>query len=223
MSRKLAFGSVLALALASTSSALAETVSFSDSIPLQSTNWDGSVTVSKFDTALGILTKVTFELFGHVEGNARFESLDSEPATVTMELAAQLTLHRPDMSTLVITLPLVATTDNVDAFDNVIDFGGLSGKTYTGLSGDDSDMAMSSAPADLMLFSGPGGMPGTITLPVLARGASTGSGAGNLLLQFATSASAEVRVTYEYEIPEPAALAPLAICGLTLARRRRRA
>jgi hypothetical protein len=210
------------IVLVMSASASAATISFSDSIPLSTTNWSSSVSVSKFDPSLGTLLGITFELSGHVEGGAKFESLDAAPATVTMDLAADIELQRPDLSTLVVSNPLVQTVDNVTAFDTVLDFGGTSGKTYTGLSADDTESAVSPPPAsDLVLFTGLG----NISLPVEAEGASTGSGAGNLILQFNTSASADVKVTYEYEpIPEPSTLGLLSmgIIGLLAWRWRRR-
>jgi hypothetical protein len=212
------------IVLLASTPATAATISFSDSIPLASTSWSSSVTVSKFDPSLGTLNSITFELDGHVEGGAKFESLDSSPTTVTMNLTADIELQRPDTSTIVITTPLVQTVDSVTAYDSVLDFGGTSGKTYAGLSADDSDSAVSPPPAsDLVLFTGLG----NITLPVEAKGASSGSGAGNLILQFNTSASADVKVTYDYEpIPEPSTLGLLSmgIMGLLahLWRRHRR-
>jgi hypothetical protein len=183
---------------------MAETISFSDSIPLSITNWSSSATVSKFDPSLGTLNSITFELEGHVEGAAKFESFDAALATVTMNLAADIELQRPDTSTLVISTPLVQTIDNVTAFDGTIDFGGTSGKTYTGLSADDSASTVSPPPAsDLVLFTGLG----NIMLPVKATGVSSGSGAGNLVMQFGTSASADVKVIYDYApIPEPSTI-----------------
>lgn len=196
--------------------ARADQISFMDTVPLQPTNFNSSVTIPKFDPNLGVLTKVIFKLDGHVEGTAKFESLDSEPAVIDMELAAQITLQRPDMSTLVVSLPLVMTSDNATAFDGLVDFDGTSGKTYAGLMADDLEMAMTMDPGDLALFTGVG----DISLPVLAMGASTGSGAGNLLLQFNTSASAGVMVTYCY-IPEPATVALCGVGALGFIRRRR--
>lgn len=194
----------------------------SASIPLSTTNWISSVTVPKFDGALGTLTKITFKLDGYVEGSAKFESLDAAPATVTMALSAEVTLQRPDLSSLVVSLPVANTLDNVSAFDGFIDFGGSSGKTYPALSAGDLQSSMLFAPfspVDAANFIG--GPLDTVTLPAKARGTSTGSGAGNLLLQFATSASAGVMVTYEYNpIPEPTTLALFALAGLALVRRR---
>jgi len=178
-----------------TNAAQAETIEFTDTVDLAPTNWADTVTFPLFDAGLGDLISVTFELGGHVEGSARFESLDAEATTVTMNLAAEIDLERPDNSNLVTVLPLVDTSDDVTAFDGVIDFEGDSGRTYEELTGDDAESVTTTAPADLALFTGVG----DIDLPAAATGASTGSGAGNLILQFATSASADVKVIYEYE------------------------
>ncbi|OWY71265.1 hypothetical protein B7486_11760 [cyanobacterium TDX16] len=209
---------VAVVAMSTVSAAQADTIMFSDNVALQPTNFMTSVTLPKFDPSLGTLDKITLKLSGHVEGMAQFESLDADPATVDMELAAQIKLQRPDLSTLVITLPLVMTTDNVTAFDGLIDFGGTSGKSYPLLTADDVDSVMTMSMMDLALFTGPG----NIMLPVMATGASTGSGAGNLLLQFSTSASANVMVTYDYTVPEPATASLLGMGAFAAVRRRRR-
>jgi hypothetical protein len=209
---------VAVVAMSAVSAAQADTIMFSDNVALQSTNFMTSVTLPKFDPSLGTLDKVTLKLSGHVEGMAQFESLDADPATVEMELAAEIKLQRPDLSTLVITLPLVMTTDNVTAFDGMIDFGGTSGKSYPLLTADDMNSVMTMSMMDLALFTGPG----NIMLPVMATGASTGSGAGNLLLQFSTSASANVMVTYDYTVPEPATASLLGLGAFAAVRRRRR-
>lgn len=209
---------VAVVAMSAVSATKADTIMFSDNVALQSTNFMTSVVLPKFDPSLGTLDKVTLKLSGHVEGMAQFESLDADPATVEMELAAEIKLQRPDLSTLVVTLPLVMTTDNVTAFDGMIDFGGTSGKSYPLLTADDVDSVMTMSMMDLALFTGPG----NIMLPVMATGASTGSGAGNLLLQFSTSASANVMVTYDYTVPEPATAGLLGMGAFAAMRRRRR-
>jgi len=182
------------------SSALAGTTQHEVILPLASTNWNTAINVPKHDMAEGCLDSVCVELVGHVEGSAAFESQDAAPAAIAMDLAATLTLQRPDLSTLVTTIPVASTIDSVTSFDGVIDFGGTSGKTYAALSGDQTEDSCSSSPADLLLFTGVG----NIGLPVDASGTSSGSGAGNLILQFSTSASATARVTYHWtECPVP--------------------
>ena len=177
----------------------AGTITHTASVSLSPTNWNTSLTFPKFDQDCDCLQSICFQLDGHVEGMAKFESMDAAPTTVTMNLQSTITLSRPDLSTLVVVIPLANTSDNVTAFDGTIDFGGTSGKTYSGLSGNATDSKCSSTEGDRALFCGTG----NISLPIQAIGTSNGSGAGNLILQFATSASAGVTVTYTYDCGTP--------------------
>ena len=195
---------VLALAVGGTIAA-ADSVQYSDSISLTKTNWSSTVTIPKFNSALGNLTSIEFYLDGYVEGSAKFESEDLEPTVVTMDLSAMLKLFRPNNTLLVVTIPVALTLDNASAFDGIIDYAGTSGKSYTGLNASKTESTTSSPPSsDLALFTGTG----NIILPVSGTGASTGSGAGNLNLKFSTSASAIARVKYYYDVvPEPSGIA----------------
>lgn len=185
------------------------------------TNWNSSVTLPKFDSSLGELVRVRWQIVGQVTGNAAFESLDGADTTITTTLSASITMTRPDSSVLSVVVPVVNNSDAVTAFDGTIDFGGTSGKSYAGLAGTASASSASVAAADIALFTAMS--PGeTISLPVIAAGTSSGSGAGNLLLLFSTFASASVTVCYEYTvIPAPSALGVLALGGLVAMRRRR--
>jgi hypothetical protein len=185
---------IAAVLVCSAGAAMAGSVTYGGGVSLATTNWSSSITFPKFNSTLGCLDSVCFSLDGHVEGTAKFESLDSGPTTVMMNLAATLTLQRPDLSTLVVTLPVASTTDNVTAFDGVVDFGGTSGRTHLGLSANSADGRCSSTLSDIALFTGSG----SIVLPCVATGSSNGSGAGNLILQFQTLASAGANVTYWY-------------------------
>lgn len=193
-----AFG-VLALGTA----AFAQTTStqcFSDSIPLQSTNWNGTVSIPKFNPALGTLQTIQFTLSGNVQGTARAESLDASPTIVNTTFSANLTLTRPDMSVIVVTIPIANFSDSFTAFDGTIDFGGTSGITHPGINASDSDMATSPPPAsDLALFTGVG----NIVLPVNAMGSSIATGSGNVVTQFTTMAQCTVDVCYTYEVNTP--------------------
>lgn len=176
------------------------TICFSDSIPLQSTNWDGTVSIPKFNPALGTLQTIQFTLSGNVQGTARAESMDNQPTIVNTQFSADLTLTRPDMSVIVVTIPIANFSDAFTSFDGTLDFMGTSGATHAGINVSDSDMVVSPPPAsDLILFTGAG----NIVLPVTARGSSLATGSGNLITQFTTMASASVEVCYTYEVNTP--------------------
>lgn len=179
--------------------ASAQSVSFMETIPLTTTNWSDSVTVSKFDPDLGDLLSIDFELQAFTEGSAQFESSDAQPSVVTLNFEVAISLERPNNSLIVAASPSVMTVDNATAFDGVVDFGGTSGVSHNNLNGNQIETASSPRPvSDLALFTGPAGNPGTITLPVAAVGNSSGSGAGNLSLIFMSMAGANVMVTYNF-------------------------
>ena len=209
----------LTLCMMLVGAANAGVITHTDTVPLQSTNFTKSVTIPKYN-GVDPLLKIEFILAGHVEGDAKYENKDAEPATVTAELKASLTLQRPDLSTLVVSIPTHYKVEDLPKFDGVEDFAGTSGRTYTGLSADKSESSSSTTAADKALFSGVG----NIVLPVDATGQSYASGPGNIASEFATSASADVTVKYYYDsgdqVPEPAGLALLGLLGLVRRKRR---
>src|SRR4051812_27023679 len=74
--------------------ATAASVTFSASVPLQVTNFDSTVSIPRFNPALGTLTGISFELEGRVVGNFKYENLGPTPSTITGNLQATLTLQR---------------------------------------------------------------------------------------------------------------------------------
>ncbi len=174
------------------------TVTFSDSVPLTTTNWDRTVTLPKFDPALGTLISVSLTLDGRIEGQAAVESSDSSAITITTQFKADITLARPDTSVLAVVIPQVNNTANLQPFDGTLDFNGPSGTTYPNLMQSAQQTVTSPPPlSDLVLFSGAG----NIILPVLARGTSQAIGSGNVTTSFATKAAAIVTVVYLYNPP----------------------
>jgi hypothetical protein len=201
ISTRFTFATLCGVALlAGVSSAIGGGVSsplcFNDQINLQTTNWNQSVSVSKFDPALGILTRVELTLKGDVVGSASIESLDAGASTVTTDYQAAISLTRPDLSILLVSTPTAHFVDNLTAFDGVVDFAGTSGTQHLNISKTTTELMNSVSAMDLALFTGPAGNPGNIVLPVDALGSSNATGSGNLITQFMTDAGATVDVCY---------------------------
>jgi hypothetical protein len=214
--KKILFALSLAGLLGGGVAAQAATVEFSASKALSTTNWSDTLSFGKFDTHLGTLTGITFDLSGLVSGVGRAESMDGAATTVNLSLSSVLTLYRPDNSTLVVANPVFSTQYNFGAFDGQIDFGGSSGATTGTVSNTGSNTFVSHNASDFALFSSNGA--GAISLNLNALGQSTASGAGNLLSAFQTQAAGNVKVTYEYTlapVPEPETYAMLG-AGLAL-------
>lgn len=170
-------------------------------VPLHPTDWSQTIDVPRFDPNLGILTGVSFQLDGTVEGSARVENLDASPSMVHTSFQAVITVKRPDATQIVLVAPAAFFDDPLAGFDGTIDFGGGSGITHSGISVTATATASSPPPAgDLTLFTGPAGNPGVISLPATAVASSIASGSGNVTSQFMTSASVHLQVCYLYEL-----------------------
>lgn len=188
------------------------------SISLTTTGWNLNLSIPKFNPGLGTLNSISYTLNGSTAGTAKYESLDGAPASISLTLSASLTLQRPDLSTIKIIIPSTTVNESSAASDGVIDFLGASGSTFSGLSGSTTSGALSlSGAGDRALFTGAG----SIILPVVAAGSSSGSGSGNLVTQFNTAAAADISVTYNYNkdtgVPEPrvyGAIGAVACLGL---------
>jgi hypothetical protein len=98
-------------------SALAGEVSFTQSIPLTTTNWNNAVVLPKFDPDLGILESVLITLDAHIEGDIRFEELGNAPQTVTTQLSVKIEVFRRDMTSILSVEPSVTHVDTVTAHD----------------------------------------------------------------------------------------------------------
>lgn len=178
--------------------AQAETVSYTDTIPLTATDWDQQLSLPRFDPAFGILTEIEFLLTGKVNGTAKIENLDAAAALVIAESNATVQLQRPDGTFITMATPIGSRSAQLAAFDGTIDFAGASGTIISGIDGIDiSERTVLTMPTDLVAFTGAD----VIALQVNTTGASTASGAGNLGLSFSTMVSAAITVTYHFAQP----------------------
>ena len=198
----------------------AQSITYSDSVSLQSTDWTGLIEIPQFDPSLGTLQRIDFELRAIVESTSRFENLGNNPITVVMQLQTTVELLRPDQSLIVHALAHAVHSENVVGFDGDMDFDGVSGTTFFDHIEVTHLLLMPPSASDLALFSGTG----NLFLPVQAIVHSTATASGDVILGYTTQASAEIDVTYNYlVIPEPdtLVLAFTGIAGLTMLNRSR--
>lgn len=190
--------------------AQAAIISYSASIAPTATNWSSFLSIPQFDSSLGTLSSVSLFYSGTVASDIRVESLVNAPSTVTATANATLAFGAPIGGDLAI---MASVSQDVSAFDGVIDFGGTSGVDFGTVSASESAL--------LTLLSGFAGFigGGTFDIGVSATGLSNAGGPGNFVSIVNTRASAAAQVTYEYtvgQVPEPATL-PLIGAGLLAA------
>ena len=195
-------------------------LSHNGSLPTSTTNWSANIDVPQFDDMGGtrVLKSVSVFLEGTVSGTASGESLDAAPALVELFLQSEISLSLGGTD-LAVVIPVADASFNATAFDGAIDFAGASGATFNELNASDSIKELLTLGAD-DLTPWIGG--GTVGLVGEAIGTSSGSGAGNLILQFFTDASLSWTVEYDYNVmPTPGAAAIFGLAGVAATRRRR--
>jgi hypothetical protein len=174
------------------------------------TNFNKSLSVQQFDSSLGTLKSVTLDIVGYINGNAKFESLDSSSSLITANVAAQLILKQ-GAGTLFSLNPSNAKSYQASAFDGAIDFGGTSGGKLDNII--DSEGATKTLTTDLGAYIGSGNI--NFLLSAVAQSNVTGS--GNILSQIGTLAKGQLQVTYNYDTPNPTTVPePSALLGFGL-------
>jgi hypothetical protein len=163
------------------------------SIPLTATDFTTGATLPQFDPSLGQLIGVEIVNAGQFTSQIKVESLDSAPSTITATDSGSLTLSGTGLTALV-TNSSTSRTFNATAFDGVIDFGGTSGHDFGSQTANGSNSFTITNAGDLAAYIGTG----SVTLTEVAHATSAASGAGNLLTQINTHASAQVSIIYHY-------------------------
>jgi hypothetical protein len=169
---------------------LTEQASFSNS----RTDWTQNRQIAQFDPSLGQLTGVDIVNSGSLTSQIKVENLDSAPATITGTVAGDLALTGPGSISLDTVANSVNESFQAGAFDGQIDFAGASGHDFGPKSTTGSKSISLTDAADLAAFTGTG----SVTFSEDAHATSMATGAGNLLTQINSTASADVTVVYHY-------------------------
>ncbi len=162
-------------------------------------NWGASVVLPRFDPLRGTLTRVRVELGASIDGASRIEHLGATGASYTLSFQALFELRRPDASLVLAAQPAWVRDVALSAHDGTLDFGGSSGATLasSAVTVPTATVVLTDA-ADLALFTGPIGAPGTVALDARASNTSTAIGPGDPVTQFAMQAAADLRVCFEF-------------------------
>jgi hypothetical protein len=179
--------------------AFADTVSYNATIDPTLTDWTQSVSVPQFSPALGTLLSVTLRLSGDNRTQTFVENRDRRAWTTTTGSDVSLVLEDSLGTQLVAVAPSVRFTNELSAFDAVIDFGGTSGAT--------NPEQTSTASAEEILFAATADVSafvGEANVSLNASAVATGFYDGSVTYRFvvATSAGAQIEVVYEYQPPQ---------------------
>lgn len=94
-------GSILTILLSSLLLiASAETVSFCDSIPMQITDWNSSVTLPKFDPEMGTLTGVDLKSESNLSRDISLENMNNNSANFALFLMGGLLIELPNSESI---------------------------------------------------------------------------------------------------------------------------
>lgn len=156
-----------------------------------SANFPAAV-IPRFNVADQCLNSVCVRLDGGITGQVGFENFQNFPVTVIVLYTGSITVQRPNLTTLVSVQPATTITDNLPVFDGTLDYGGLSGRSYSGVGATRSDSLCFTNQADLALFTGAG----NISLPGFATDLASQTGASSWSL--GVRGYGTVTVTYHY-------------------------
>ncbi|MBK7878793.1 MAG: choice-of-anchor E domain-containing protein [Planctomycetes bacterium] len=173
-------------------------VNHSRTVPLAPTNFATSITVPKFDPALGQLVNVGITARWQAPAQFQVENQDPFPILMTVTYAASLELMRPDASPLLTSNLSANANPPLGAFDGVLDFAGPSGFSLALPNDDVGQTSPPTSPADLALFTGAGAFD-TIALPVVAQAAMSHIGGGNITVSQSLRAGVSVDISYTYD------------------------
>jgi len=216
--------SSLVLALAAAATAQAETVSFQDSRPLETTEIHQTLSLGLFDSNLGVLTGIALSINGQMLTDITLTNKATQNQRVTAVGTVDLNFSS-DLSSLNL---LFAASNPLALVATLKDVGLASNQTSVFNNQRDRESSLFDSQLNSFWsdFSRAGGGLFNVSCESLS-GISVSGGGGNIQASQETQASCGAAITYTYgppnPVPEPASLAlvALAMVGATAVTRRR--
>ena len=181
----------------------AGTETYRSEIPETKTQWGPqTLSVSKFDPALGVLDHVTVELGVSVTADGKVENTSPRADTrLTLILGGELELETPQ-ELIDLGFPTLVTAERSEAtplpaYDGDTDFVGPSGRQLIDIKSSETYSATFTDPAQFGPFVGLG----ALEIPAAAYATSLARAGGNVDSQFTTQLGTTLSVTYSYKTP----------------------
>ena len=199
---------VAGAALTAAMSASATTISFDDLFSDVEGNGGGTLNLTQFDSSLGTLQSVQFELVDKLTGFVQVENTGPTGGTFVANMTGTLHSAFGDLNAV------ANNTFVLPAYDKHLDYAGTSGVTYDiGQVSQTYSNTYTGAP-ELLLFTGNGAVQVAVTGEVTPYS----HGSGNASYYSEGTIDAYAKVTYTYQtapVPEPETYAML-LTGLGL-------
>jgi hypothetical protein len=188
-------GSILTILLSSLLlTASAETISFCDSIPMQLTDWNSSVTLPKFDSEMGTLTGVDLKGLLNLSLGITMENKNPKPANYSVSIFGGFLVELPKSYNLSINVNHI-TDGELSGYDGNIDNSGPSGlNTSVVIPSEPTSKSYPAIDDFIAVSSGE-----NITLPVNVSMNSLMKVPGNSNSEINLMAGAQVCISYTYE------------------------
>lgn len=162
-------------------------VTHSYTVDNQRTNWQENILFPKFDSSLGYLFRVTFDLLGNIESNIKASNPAGDIQDVTATASAIFNISNPYTSDMSLS---ASDSRTAQVNGNTFDFGTISASQS-------NVFEISWGHPSLFSFVGSD----SFNVNLRATATSSVSGSGNLLSEVGSMAGARLKVNYYFEGP----------------------
>ena len=192
-------GVLLAWSFAGVAHAQLRQIHHSRTVAQTQADYATQITIPKFDPALGTLVSVGLTARWQAPLVVGIENRDILSPIATSTQISALFQVAPSATMQLITAPSTNLLDALGPFDGTVDFAGPSGVEHEISFDQVEQTSPPTAPADLALFTGLAGNPGTIDIPVTVQVASLVSGGSIMTVFQSFPVGVDVDVSYTYD------------------------